>query len=116
WSTDAFVKNPNANAIRFGTLYNFRFDQFEPPQAASAVVGFFKTGDAMTVPIQAPPAGGTPTATPPATATPTATSIASATATATPTATGSPTSTPRPSPTPRVAPTPRVRPTPLPRP
>ena len=110
WSTEYIVTNPNANAIRFGTLYNFRFDQFEPPVAGSALVGFFKTGEPMTIPIQAPPAGGTPTATPPATATPTATSTASATATAT----ASPTA--RPSPTPRTGPSPRPRPTAPPRP
>ena len=49
--------NQNANAIRFGTLYNFRFDADQPPQAANATVGFFKTGSPMMVAIQAP-AGG----------------------------------------------------------
>ena len=106
WSTQTITENPNANAIRFGTLYNFRFDQFEPPQAGSALVGFFKTGEPMTVPIQAPPAGGTPTATPTATATPTPTA----------TATSTPTATPRPTPTPRSNPSPRPRATPPPRP
>jgi hypothetical protein len=95
WSTETFATNQNANAIRFGTLYSFRFDADQPPQAVNATVGFFKTGSPMTVAIQAP-AGGTPTPTPTATATPTAT--------------------PRPTPTPRSNPSPRPRPTPLPRP
>jgi hypothetical protein len=106
WSTETFGTNQNANAIRFGTLYNFRFDADQPPQSANATVGYFKTGSPMTVAIQAPGAGATPTPTATATATPTAT------ATSTPTATP----TPRPTPTPRAIPPPRGRPTPLPRP
>lgn len=54
WTTETIAQNPNANAIRFGTLYNFRFDSDHPPQAAMATVGFFKTGSPITVPIQAP--------------------------------------------------------------
>jgi hypothetical protein len=99
WSTETFATNQNANAIRFGTLYSFRFDANQPPQTTTATVGFFKTGSPMMVAIQAP-AGGTPTPTPTATATSTAT----------------PTATPRPTPTPRSNPSPRPRPTPLPRP
>jgi hypothetical protein len=97
WTCETLAQNPNANAIRFGTLYNFRFDADQPPQNANAAVGFFKTGSPITVGIQAPGGGGTPT--PTATATPKPT----------------PTATPRPSPTPRTLPTPRTRPTPSPR-
>ena len=111
WSTETIAQNQNANAIRFGTLYNFRFDADQPPQSANATVGYFKTGSPMTVAVQAP-AGGTPTPTPTPTATATATPTATATATPTPT----PTSTPRPTPTPRSTPPPRPRPTPPPRP
>jgi len=103
WNTETFAQNQNANAIRWGTLYNFRFDADQPPQTASATVGFFKTGSPMMVAIQAP-AGGTPTPTP------------TATATTTPTPTATPTATPRPTPTPRSGPSPRARPTPPPRP
>lgn len=109
WNTETFAQNQNANAVRWGTLYNFRFDADQPPQTASATVGFFKTGSPMMVAIQAP-AGGTPTPTP----TPTATATATATPTATSTQT--PTATPRPTPSPRSSPPPRPRPTPLPRP
>src|SRR4029453_7986808 len=64
WSTETFAQNQNANAIRWGTLYNFRFDCDHPPQAANATIGFFKTGSPMTVAIQAPSGGATPTPTP----------------------------------------------------
>ncbi len=94
WTCETFAQNPNANAIRFGTLYNFRFDADQPPQSANATVGFFKTGSPTTVGIQAPGGGITPTPTPTPTATPT----------------------PRPSPTARPSPPGRPRPTPAPRP
>ena len=146
WDTETFAQNQNANAIRWGTLYNFRFDADQPPQNANATVAYFKTGSPMMVAIQAPTGNGTPSPTPTAsptptptvtptpsdtpspTATPTATVTATATATVTPTATATatptPTSTPtpsattspRPTPTPRVGPSPRLRPTPAPRP
>ena len=99
WSTETFAINQNANAIRFGTSYNFRFDADQPPEAANATVGFFKTGSPMMVAIQAP-AGGTPTPTP--------TLLLRNHAT--------PTATPRPTPSPRPIPSPRARPTPGPRP
>ena len=110
WSTETFATNQNANAIRWGTLYNFRFDADQPPQTANATVGYFKTGAPMTVEIQAPGqgGGGTPTPTPTPSITPTPSP--------TPTATATPTATVRPSPTPRGTPAPRVRPTPHPRP
>src|SRR5262249_24106838 len=87
WNTETFAQNQNANAIRWGTLYNFRFDADQPPETANATVGYFKTGSPMTVAIQAPAASATPTPTPTATstATPTATSTPTATATSTPT-------------------------------
>jgi hypothetical protein len=114
WNSETFAQNQNANAIRWGTLYNFRFDADQPPQNADATVSFFKTGSPMMVAIQAPAGAATPTPTP----TPTATATATATPTVTPTATPSttPTATPRPTPTPRSNPLPRPRPTPAPRP
>jgi hypothetical protein len=57
WSTETFAQNQNANAIRWGTMYNFRFDSPRPPQSAVATVGFFKTGEPITVAIQAPSPG-----------------------------------------------------------
>jgi len=67
WNTETFAQNQNANAIRWGTLYNFRFDADQPPQSANATVGYFKTGSPTIVAIQAPAGGATPTPTPTAT-------------------------------------------------
>ncbi len=118
WSTETFATNQNANAIRWATMYNFRFDADQPPQTADATVGYFKTGSPTTVEIQAPGQGGggtpTPTPTPPASPTPTPTASVPPSPSPTPTAT--PTSTIRPTPTPRPNPIPRERPTPRPRP
>lgn len=54
WSSESYRSNPNANAVRWGTLYNFRFDANAPPQMAESTVGFFKTGGEVTVSILAP--------------------------------------------------------------
>jgi hypothetical protein len=56
WSSETFAQNPNANAIRWGTMYNFRFDSNRAPQIANATIGFFKTGAPITVQIQVPSA------------------------------------------------------------
>ena len=44
WATTPFGTNANANAIRWGTLYNFRFDTNSPPTTGSVDIGLFKTG------------------------------------------------------------------------
>jgi hypothetical protein len=54
WATQTFAQNQNANAIRWGTLYNFRFDSNRPPTTVNATIGFFKTGSPITVSIQGP--------------------------------------------------------------
>jgi hypothetical protein len=119
WNTETFAQNQNANAIRFGTLYNFRFDADQPPQTTGAGIGFFKTGLLIAVEIQAPGGGGTPTPTPTPTITPPPSPSPTPSEpppTPTPTATATATSTPRPTPTPRGTPVPRPRPTPHARP
>jgi hypothetical protein len=123
WNCETFAQNQNANAIRWATLYNFRFDSPAAPATSTANVAFFKTGAPVAVEIQAPfQSDATPTpsatATPTATVSPTPTATATATIspTPTPTVTATPTATPRPTPTPRSNPSPRPRPTPLPRP
>jgi hypothetical protein len=54
WSSESFAQNPNANAIRWGTLYNIRFDSNGPPQLMNVTVGFLKTGSPITVAVQGP--------------------------------------------------------------
>jgi hypothetical protein len=56
WSSETFAQNPNANAIRWGTLYNFRFDSDRPPTTVSATVGFYKTGNPINIQVQGPSA------------------------------------------------------------
>lgn len=54
WNSETFTQNPNGNAIRWGTMYNFRFDSNRPPQTTNATIGFFKTGAPIMVQIQGP--------------------------------------------------------------
>jgi hypothetical protein len=56
WNSETLAQNPNANAIRWGTLYNFRFDSNRPPETKNATIGFFKTGAPINVQIQGPSA------------------------------------------------------------
>jgi hypothetical protein len=44
WSTQDFAVNANANALRWGTLYNFRFDINRQPQTTTATLGLFRPG------------------------------------------------------------------------
>ena len=83
WDTETFAQNQNANAIRYGTLYNFRFDADQPPNPTNATVGFFKTGSPMPAVIQAPGNVTAPSPTPTPTASPTVSPTATPTATPT---------------------------------
>ncbi len=105
WSTETIILNQNANAIRWGTLYNFRFDSNKPPIVTNATIGFFKTGTPVTVAILGPNACDqvptpTPSITPGLTPTPTPTLPPSPSPTTTPSATPTPTPTATPSPVP----------------
>lgn len=51
WSTEPFEVNENANALRWGTLYNFRFDASTPPAFAEATIGLFRPGDPPSVAV-----------------------------------------------------------------
>ena len=110
WNTETFAANPNANAIRFGTTYNFRFDSNRPPTAVNATVGFLKTGTPITVGIQGPTAdgGATPSPTPFLSPTPGITPSPTPPTSPTPI----PTATPGATPTPSVTATPAGSPTP----
>jgi len=44
WSTQAHAMNVNANALRWGTLYNFRFITNVEPDATTVTIGLFKPG------------------------------------------------------------------------
>ena len=54
WNCETFAQNQNANAIRWGTLYNFGFDSSAPPAISIGNIGFFKTGSPISVQIKAP--------------------------------------------------------------
>jgi hypothetical protein len=51
WQTEPFASNPNANALRWGTLYNFRFDANVPPVSGAATIGLFRPGTPGTVDV-----------------------------------------------------------------
>lgn len=57
-TTQSFAQNANANALRFGTLYNFRFDAATPPTPGNIKIGLFKPGSPslMTVTADVPSA------------------------------------------------------------
>ena len=44
WETTSFDTNPNANALRWATMYNFRFDANAAPMDVNASLGLFKPG------------------------------------------------------------------------
>ncbi len=44
WSTTPFATNPNANALRWGTLYNFRFQINRGPDNVTTLIGLFNPG------------------------------------------------------------------------
>ncbi len=57
WSTETFNVNENANALRWGTMYNFSFEINAAPVTTSLTLGMFKPGvpDTLSVPILGPP-------------------------------------------------------------
>lgn len=54
WNSETFAQNQNANVLRWGTTYNFRFDSTRPPVNTIATIGFFKTGTPIAVTVQGP--------------------------------------------------------------
>jgi hypothetical protein len=58
WQTTPFAQNPNANALRWGTLYNFRFDADAPPVTGAVSIGLFKPGTPASVEIAGIPIPG----------------------------------------------------------
>lgn len=49
WQTETFAQNPNANALVFGYLVNFRFEADAAPGPLAATLGIFKPGEGTTV-------------------------------------------------------------------
>lgn len=58
WGSESLLANPNANAIRWGSMYNIRFDSNQPPMTSFARLGFLKTGQPISVRVQVPMSGG----------------------------------------------------------
>jgi hypothetical protein len=57
WETDTYENNPDAHALGFGLMYNFRFDSDAAPAAMDATLGVFKpTGPAEVVAASLGPA------------------------------------------------------------
>lgn len=54
WETTPYNVNVNANAIRWGTLYNFRFDADQPPEDVTVTLGLFKPGTPDSVEVTLP--------------------------------------------------------------
>lgn len=44
WATTPYATDPNANALRWSTLYNFRFETNVAPSGSLATLGLFKPG------------------------------------------------------------------------
>lgn len=59
WSTQDYATNADANALRWGTMYNFWFDADHPPAQDSAVIGLFRDGSPASIPasVTAPTVG-----------------------------------------------------------
>jgi len=58
WETDDFATDPNANALRWGTMYNYRFTADAPPVDGSITVGMYRDGGRPSVAVAAQVPGG----------------------------------------------------------
>ena len=54
WATSTFAQNANANALRWGTMYNYRFDSNVPPSLGSLTLSTFKVVGTVAVPAEVP--------------------------------------------------------------
>ncbi|MCY2960275.1 MAG: hypothetical protein NTY35_08915 [Planctomycetota bacterium] len=62
WASETQAQNPNANAIRWATTYNFRFDSDAAPVSGVVTVGLWKPGTPTSFAAAAEvPAGGATT-------------------------------------------------------
>ena len=49
WSTSEYTANPDANAIRWGTMYNFWFDCDAAPEQGTSTIDVFRTNTSIDV-------------------------------------------------------------------
>ncbi|MCH7995875.1 MAG: hypothetical protein IIB57_15720, partial [Planctomycetes bacterium] len=54
WATDTYAENANANALRWGTLYNFRFTTNAEPAMTTLTLGLFRPGSPQTFTVTVP--------------------------------------------------------------
>ena len=54
WSTQTLAANANANAIRWGSTYNFRFVANVAPVMGNAAIGLWRTGGSLNVAVEIP--------------------------------------------------------------
>jgi hypothetical protein len=60
-SPQTFAQNPNTNALRWGTMYNFWFEADSAPTTGTATLGLFKPGTPSEVTFEVPVPTGGPT-------------------------------------------------------
>ncbi|MEK6677313.1 MAG: PQQ-dependent sugar dehydrogenase [Planctomycetota bacterium] len=60
WATTPYATSQIANALRWGTLYNFRFEANRPPVSNTMTLGLFKPGSPSSVAATLQGPGGSP--------------------------------------------------------
>ena len=60
WTTTEFSVDPDANAIRWGTMYNFTVVSDTPPTDGTAELELFKSNGTVSVPVRVPSGSGNP--------------------------------------------------------
>jgi hypothetical protein len=58
WTPAAFSPAANANALRWGTMYNYRFDSNVAPTTGTATLGLFKAGSPTSISVPGLPVPG----------------------------------------------------------
>ncbi len=58
WSTQTLAQNASANALRWGSTYNFRFDANIAPASGTLTLGKFKSGGSAAVTTSVPGSAG----------------------------------------------------------
>jgi hypothetical protein len=64
WSTETISQNPNANALRWGTMYTFWFTANTPPVETAATLSPFRLAANFTPPTLRTPSGACPSGCP----------------------------------------------------